>query len=387
MTRYLFVTAHPAFPAVAGADLRNWQNASAAAKLGPVRLVSLTAGSEGPTEDSRLTASHLGSSVEALYRLSPGSASIDLAIDPAMIERLSEAVRSFRPDIVVLEHLGLHPFLPMLRESGARLVLDMHNVESDLAGQIRLRRDWFGTKRRRDQQAIAALEARAAAIVDAIWVCSETDAGRIAARGLGPASVVPNGLPRAGAAPRRLPAEPAASGPELLFVGHLGYLPNVAACETLARRIMPALRRRLPDVRLTLAGRTPARRVRKLAADDVRILADPADLTPLLSGAHMAVVPLRSGGGTRFKILEAMAWGVPVVATPRAAEGLGLADGSDILLADSDAGLARRIVQLWQDKAGRERLRRQAHAAVWARFAPEAIDGAVVAALQSVAPR
>ena len=387
MMRCLFLTAHPAFPTVTGADLRNWQNASATAQISEVRLVSVIAGSEGASGVARLTTSHLGSDAEALYRLPPGSASIDLAIDPGRIEALERVVQEFRPDLIVIEHLGLHPFLPMLRQCGARLVLDMHNVESDLAGQIRQKRDWFGAKRRREQRFIAALEAQVLAGVDAVWVCSEDDAARLAKRGLGPVSIVPNGLPRAGIAPRRLPSEPDTGGPELLFIGHLGYTPNVVACRSLARRILPKVRRSLTLARVTLAGRNPARKVRRLASSDVRVVANPDDLGPLLRGAHMAVVPLRSGGGTRFKIIEAMAWGVPVVATPLAAEGLGLRDGRDIMLAESDSGLASLITALWQDPARRAALRAQAHVTAWDRFGPERIDQAVLAAIQAVPTR
>jgi len=387
MMRCLFLTAHPAFPPVTGADLRNWQNASAAAQLGEVRLVSVIAGSEGVTDVARLTTSHLGSDAEALYRLPPGSASIDLAIDPGRIEALERVVQEFRPDLIVIEHLGLHPFLPMLRQCGARLVLDLHNVESDLAGQISQKRDWFGAKRRREQRTIAALEAQVVAGVDAVWVCSGEDAARLGKRGLGPVSVVPNGLPRAGAAPRRLPSEPDAAGPELLFIGHLGYTPNVVACRSLARRILPRVRRSLAQARVTLAGRNPARKVRRLASSGVRIVANPDDLAPLLRGAHMTVVPLRSGGGTRFKIIEAMAWGVPVVSTPLGAEGLGLRHGHDILLAESDSGLADLITALWQDPARRSALRTQAHATAWDRFGPERIDQAVLAAIEAVPTR
>lgn len=387
MKRCLFLTAHPAFPAVTGADLRNWQNASAAAQVSEARLVSVIVGPEGVTSVARLTTSHLGSDAEALYRLPPGSASIDLVIDPSRIEALERVVREFRPDLVVIEHLGLHPFLPMLRQCGARLVLDMHNVESDLAGQIRQKRDWFGARRRREQRTVAALEAQVLAAVDAVWVCSEEDAARLAKRGLGPVSVVPNGLPRAGVAPRSLPPQPDTDGPELLFIGHLGYTPNVVACRSLARRILPRLRRSLGQARVTLAGRDPARKVRRLARADVRVVANPDDLAPLLRGAHMAIVPLRSGGGTRFKIIEAMAWGIPVVATPLAAEGLGLRDGHDILLAGSDDGLASLITALWQDPARRAALRTQAHATAWERFGPERIDQAVLDAMKAVPTR
>lgn len=384
MRRILFLAAHPAFPAITGADLRNWQNASAAAKLGPVRFVSVLAAPEGSASPAGIEVRHLGGAAASLYRPVAGLSSIDLHIEPPMLSAFAAMLADFRPDTVVVEHLGLHPFLRLAGESGARLVLDLHNVESHLAAQIPLRRDWFGTKRRRDSRAIAEIEAAAIARVDQVWCCSADDAGRLAARGLGEAIVVPNGLPRPETAPVALGAVPP-PGPELLFIGHLGYKPNIAACRRLARRILPRLRRRLPEARLTLAGRHPARRVRRLAAAGVRIVADPDELAPLLASAHIAVVPLTSGGGTRFKIVEAMAWGLPVVATRLAAEGLGLADGEDLLLAESDRVFADTIESLWRDEGRRAALRSRAHAAAWQRFGPEPIERAVLGALRALA--
>lgn len=384
--RILFLTAQAAFPAVSGADLRNWQNAFAATQAGEVKLVSLTKAGEVPLSTSRLTTGDLGADDCSAHQSRPGASSIDLQIDRGMIEGLSSILSDWRPDIVVLEHLGLHPFIPSIQLSGARLVFDMHNVESDLANQIRWRRDWFGFKRRRDSRVIAALEADVIAAADCTWVCSPQDAERLAARGLGRALVVPNGLPRSEQAPRRLPAEPPSSSPEIIFVGHLGYKPNIVACERLARRIFPRLRGALPGVHLTLAGRQPARRVRRLATKDIRVVANPDDVASLLAAAHIAVVPLREGGGTRFKIIEAMAWGVPVVATPLAAEGLGLREGHDIVLGETDRALAAQIIRLWQNTDKRTKIRACAHATAWERFGPDGIEDAVLAALSPCMP-
>ncbi|TIS11221.1 MAG: glycosyltransferase, partial [Mesorhizobium sp.] len=85
--------------------------------------------------------------------------------------------------------------------------------------------------------------------------------------------------------------------------------------------------------------------------DGVSLVEDPDDIRPLLSVAHLGIVPLAMGGGTRIKILEAMAWGVPVIATPLAAEGLNLIEGDEVLLSDTDEGLADIAVRLCSDHA------------------------------------
>ncbi|TGT60942.1 glycosyltransferase, partial [bacterium M00.F.Ca.ET.159.01.1.1] len=111
--------------------------------------------------------------------------------------------------------------------------------------------------------------------------------------------------------------------------------------------------------------------------DGVSLVEDPADTGPLLSAAHLTIVPLAIGGGTRIKILEATAAGVPVIATPLAAEGLDLVENEDILLSDSDEGLADLAVGLCSDQAGMTRLRARAHDSAWSRFGPQAIRDAV----------
>ena len=100
-------------------------------------------------------------------------------------------------------------------------------------------------------------------------------------------------------------------------------------------------------------------------------------MAPLLSRAHLSIIPLTAGGGTRIKILEAMAWGVPVIATPLAAEGLDLVENEEVLLSDTDEGLAEMAVGLCLDAERRARQRIRAHQAVWARFGPQAIRDAV----------
>jgi glycosyltransferase involved in cell wall biosynthesis len=88
-------------------------------------------------------------------------------------------------------------------------------------------------------------------------------------------------------------------------------------------------------------------------------------------------VPLSAGGGTRFKILEAMAWGLPVIATPIAAEGTGLEDGEEIQIAETDDALARSVIALCAEPERLEQQRRLAYKTVMLRFGPSVIETAV----------
>jgi Glycosyl transferases group 1 len=147
-------------------------------------------------------------------------------------------------------------------------------------------------------------------------------------------------LPNAVEIPAVWRTRPGAAPVELVFVGAPGYGPNRDALRRLREEIMPAIAARGVDARL----RVPA-------ADE--------DVAPFYARAHIAVVPLRSGGGTRIKILEAFAHGCPVVSTPTGAHGLGVTGDEQLVVtgADDDAdGFAAAIVRLAADEERRVRL-------------------------------
>ncbi|MFD2056167.1 glycosyltransferase family 4 protein [Mesorhizobium calcicola] len=383
--RMLVVSHDPAFPPASGTDLRNHRNAVSAAAFGPVCLVSLrprVAVKEAVDPPIRIEA--LSTEGEAR------SGSIgwwriraEHRISRSALARLETLVRDFRPDTIVVEGIGLFKLLPPLRPLTTQLILDMHNVESDLAGQLhRAGKARSAAARFATALAIRRLERKALSLVDRVWVCSNEDRGRLNVlfpRKV-PIDVVPNGIPHAGDSPETLPAEAAADNgfPVILLVGHLDYPPNVDAAERLAGSIMPHIRQVLPAATLVLAGRRPKPAVRALAGlPGVELVEDPETMAPLLSRAHLTIIPLTAGGGTRIKILEAMAWGVPVIATPLAAEGLGFVENEELLLSDTDEGLADMAVGLCLDTERRARQRLRAHQAVWARFGPRAIRNAV----------
>lgn len=130
---------------------------------------------------------------------------------------------------------------------------------------------------------------------------------------------VPNGVDADVAAVRDAEAH------SLLFVGNLSYVPNQDGIVWFIEAVLPRLREAVPQARLTVAGSAPAAAVRRACeAPGVTLAADPGDLAPLYARAAAAIVPLRLGSGSRIKILEAGAHGVPVVSTAKGAEGLGL---------------------------------------------------------------
>jgi polysaccharide biosynthesis protein PslH len=142
---------------------------------------------------------------------------------------------------------------------------------------------------------------------------------------------------------------PAKRNDSLLFVGNMEYAPNQDALFFFCTRILPRLRARFPRLDCAIAGAAPSETIRDLCrTHGLELIPDPQDLTPCYREAAICIVPLRSGGGTRLKILEAMAYGRPVVSTPIGGEGLNVTSEQDILLGatpDEFAGQISRLVE------------------------------------------
>ena len=123
----------------------------------------------------------------------------------------------------------------------------------------------------------------------------------------------------------------------LVFVGSMDYFPNQEACSFFTHRIWPQVRQTFPGLRLILVGANPPPSVLSLGTlEGVTVTGTVPDVRPYYRNALAAIVPLRTGSGTRLKILEAMAAGVPVVSSPLGAEGLAVTPDKDILIADPE---------------------------------------------------
>ena len=146
-------------------------------------------------------------------------------------------------------------------------------------------------------------------------------------------------MPNAVELPDLLPA-PADGG--LLFVGSFGHFPNLDAALWLCEEIWPRLKQiRAAATKLTIVGRFPPPRLSDAARQaGIEIRSDVADLAPLYRRATLALAPLRAGGGTRLKLIEAASWSLPAVSTPIGAEGLELVDGRHLWIAEDAAGFA-----------------------------------------------
>lgn len=246
------------------------------------------------------------------------------------------------------------PFLPGSAGDGPAAVLDMDEDEvgtRERLAALRTRRGELAEARleQREAQRLAELERACLGRLARILVSSPVDLDRIGRRlGAAPLSLVPNAvdLP-AHAAPRAR----GQGARRILFVGTFGYLPNEDAALFFCREILPLVRARASEaVHVQLVGPGPPPAVTALGRlPGVEVTGAVADLGACYRDCDLVVVPVRAGGGTRIKLLEAMAHARPVVATRIGAEGLAVQDRAHLLLADEPEQLARACLELLGD--------------------------------------
>jgi glycosyltransferase involved in cell wall biosynthesis len=260
--------------------------------------------------------------------------------------RLEEALGSARFDVGVVEHFWCAPYADLLRRFCGRLILDLHNIESVLLRrQAGLLPFPARTVFQRFASSCAALERDLLPRFDTILVTSDQDR-----KFIGGGVVYPNAVP--------LVAVPVVrKREEIAFSGNLEYEPNYTAVQWFLRGVWPQLRDRHPELRLRLIGRGEAA-VRRLVAEDERILlSGPVDdAIAELARARLAVAPLLAGSGTRIKIIEAWAAGLPVVSTTIGAEGLPGANGEHFLIADTAGDFVAAVEQVLSRSDLRQRL-------------------------------
>jgi glycosyltransferase involved in cell wall biosynthesis len=143
----------------------------------------------------------------------------------------------------------------------------------------------------------------------------------------------------------------------LVFTGTMDYRPNVDAVLWFAQYVYPRVRQRVPGVRFYVVGRRPHKRLDPLRAlPGIEITGGVPDTRPYIRAASAYVIPLLSGGGTRFKVLEAMAMQCPIVSTSMGCDGFPVVPGRDVLLADEPEAFAEQVVRLLGDEQQRRTL-------------------------------
>ena len=242
---------------------------------------------------------------------------------PGVVERHLKAIRKRCPKAKVLYHtVDLH-FLRMSREA----VLQSDKVKQKAADEMK-------------QRELAAIRASDASIVHSTIELELLQAVLPDAK----IHVFPLIMDVKGT------NKSFAERKDIVFVGGYQHTPNIDAVEYFTNEIMPLLRQQLPGVRFYAVGSKPPSQIEALASEDVIITGFVEELAPFLDKMRVSVAPLRYGAGIKGKIGTAMAVGLPVVATPLAAEGMSLTDGENILVAESAKQFADAIVKLYKDE-------------------------------------
>jgi sugar transferase (PEP-CTERM/EpsH1 system associated) len=146
------------------------------------------------------------------------------------------------------------------------------------------------------------------------------------------------------------------SSPSLIFVGDMAYRPNIDAMIYFSQQILPHIKRAIPGVELWIVGKDPSHEVKQLHGNGIHITGRVEDVRPFYYQSSVCIVPLRAGGGTRLKILEAMAFTRPVVTTSIGCEGLDVIDGEHLFVADHPLEFADRTTRLLLDEVLRQNL-------------------------------
>jgi len=267
--------------------------------------------------------------------------------DPRFIAHIRKAVQEGHYDVIHCDHVQVaHAFIGL---STPPRVLNAHNVESVLIRRManQARPWWKKMAIRWQSNKTLKAESQSFRHFDRCLAVSETDAAEIKRMAPGAAvSVVRNGVDLTKFTPDFVPG----ASHLIAFTGAMDWPPNIDGATFFVREILPRIRQRNAAAHLLIVGSNPsASLIRTLAAPYVRFTGSVEDVRPYLSQARLVVVPLRIGGGTRLKILEAWALGKPVVSTTIGAEGLPILDGTNIALADSAEVFAQRVIELLKD--------------------------------------
>jgi glycosyltransferase involved in cell wall biosynthesis len=273
---------------------------------------------------------------------------------------LTKLLRKRDFDIVQIEGVHLVEYLRMIRSVSPRsaIVADWHNVESEIMGQYAQTSTSLARRivARRTASLIRAAENRLLRESDVNSVVSDRDRSRLLERDpLARIQVVPNGVD-VDYYRRRADVRPADAAWDLLFVGSMDYHANIDGVLWFAREIWPAIRQRFPGICFHIAGRDPSAEIVALACRDIIVSGNVEDVRPFYWNAAALIVPLRVGGGTRLKILEAMAARLPVISTSLGAEGLNVSAGENILLADTATEMIQSIEALREKPEGLSRI-------------------------------
>jgi len=297
-----------------------------------------------------------------------------------MAKRLQQLAGRIQFDVVHADTLGLAPYVSLVPSAGT--VLNHHDIESALVRRraasersLLWRRFWT-----REAANLLAAERHWCPLFHVNMVVSD-DEGELLKPSCRESRIhnVPNGVDIGYFTPR-----PDPGGTRLLFCGRLDQLANKGAITFFFNSIWPQLSDRVNEIEIDVVGKNPPAWLRELSQRDPRVhvpgFVD--DVRPYFQKATIFVCPITDGGGTRLKILDALAMGMPIVSTTFAASGLALRDGTHLLIADTPEAIVEQIIRLLGDQALRQRLAQGAVDVVRQTYSWDTIGHSLVAAYE-----
>ncbi|MDZ4772718.1 MAG: glycosyltransferase family 4 protein [Planctomycetota bacterium] len=303
----------------------------------------------------------------------------------AMLAEIRRRIESGRVGVVHFNHLDSAQYVESLGALRDKVtcVFDTHNVLTTMYQRFHetardpLKRAFLGlqwTKMSRFEREIMRR-------MDRVLVCSEIERELLFTWGIDAALVVPNGVDVDYFTPRT--ADTVNRSPLIVFTGAMAYEPNADAVRWFLDAILPLVRARVPNVLFRVVGKDPpADLLARAIVGEIEFTGRVDDVRPHMNAADVFVCPLRIGGGTRLKILDAMSQALPVVSTTVGAEGLAVSKGLNIVLADDPRAFSDAVLALLSDKASAGRLAQAGLMLVRSRYSWEAVTRGLVNALE-----
>ncbi len=381
----LFLAHRQPFPPNRGDSIRSWNILKALAKLAPVHLVSF--GDNDP--ETRFALEQVCASVHLIR----DQRSKTSAMAAALLSGRPASVEMFRSTAfarAVDEVTGAHEISAVYAFSGqmgqyanalprsARFIMDFTDVDSEkFASYGRTVGGVAGLANRFEARRLRAFELQVARRADINLFVSATEEQlfrRVARNRSLRLGTLENGVDLESFRPGQGLCDGIdRDTPWIVFTGQMDYPPNVDAVSFFAREVLPMVRERQADAHFAIVGRAPTDDVLKLAElPGVTVTGEVPDTRPWLASARVVVAPLRIARGIQNKVLEAMACGKAVVASPEAAEGIDACNGKELLIAGSAAAQADAVVSLLHDATRRKRMEVAARATMEARYSWEA---------------
>lgn len=399
--RILFVTERLPFPLDNGGNVRSYHILAGLTAEHEVTVVSGTLGDVSQADVDVITA--LGAHVllvplerrSAAFELRAAFRSIALhrslmlerhfhrAMLGSLLDLLALSSRKF--DVIHFNHLDTAIYASQLPVGPCRVV-DQHNVVSrQLVTSIPSERKMLRRlAMQRDLGPLGREERKICNSMNLCLSCSFTDADMLQDLGVHtPIAVVPNGVDAEYFGSSWIPQR---ESTEVVFVGTLDYQPCEVAVWDFATEILPLLQKAVPEARFVVVGRNPSQRLKKLAERDksIELTGRVEDVRPFMERARVAVVPLKSGSGTRLKILEAFSIGLPVVTTTIGVEGIDAVDGEHLLIADSITDFVAAVRRLIEDPDFAQRIGDAGRDLVVDKYSWRTVQSALRTAYQSL---